>query len=125
MALSYQCKIILEKNPLTCKLETPTAVMMPNITRNIPPMMGVGMLANTAPILPNMPVKSRTKPPATMTILLPTCGDGEKAITGNKKKRKLIYTSQLSTWIGLEVKFQDSLAESNILYSTVCQRTSI
>ena len=58
---------------LTWRLEIPTAVMTPNITRNMPPITGVGMVANAAPIFPNMPIRSSTKPAATITILLPTC----------------------------------------------------
>ena len=58
---------------LTCRLEIPTAEMIPNITRNMPPITGVGMVANAAPIFPNMPIRSNTQPAATITILLPTC----------------------------------------------------
>ena len=64
---------------LTCRLEIPTAVMTPNITRNMPPITGVGMVAKAAPIFPNTPIRSSTQPAATITILLPTCsaqGDG-------------------------------------------------
>ena len=58
---------------LTWRLEIPTAVMTPNITRNMPPITGVGMVANAAPIFPNMPIRSSTQPAATITTLLPTC----------------------------------------------------
>lgn len=59
---------------LTCRLEIPTAVMTPNITRNMPPITGVGMVANAAPIFPRTPIRSSTQPAATITDLLPTCG---------------------------------------------------
>ena len=65
---------------LTWRLEIPTAVMTPNITRNMPPITGVGMVANAAPIFPNMPIRSSTQPATTITILLPTCSIQEEGI---------------------------------------------
>lgn len=64
---------LLRASCLTCRLEIPTAVMTPNITRNMPPITGVGMVAKAAPIFPNRPIRSSKQPAATITILLPTC----------------------------------------------------
>lgn len=57
---------------VTCKLEIPTAVIMPNITRNRPPMTGVGMLASIAPAFPKTPLRSMAQAPAMITMRLPT-----------------------------------------------------
>ena len=65
--------VLLRVPRLTCRLEIPTAVMTPNITRNMPPITGVGMVAKAAPIFPNTPIRSSKQPAATITILLPTC----------------------------------------------------
>lgn len=58
---------------LTCKLETPAALMTPNITINIPPITGSGIVVKTAPILPKTPIKTIKTPLVKITILLPTC----------------------------------------------------
>lgn len=57
----------------TCKLETPAALMTPNITRNIPPTTGSGMVVKMAATLPKIPIKTIKAPLVKITILLPTC----------------------------------------------------
>lgn len=78
---------IPEGSGLTCRLEMPTAVMIPNITRYMPPITGLGMVANAAPIFPKTPMRSSTQPAATITILLPTCSTqetGDKEVNANQ-----------------------------------------
>lgn len=57
----------------TCRFETPTAAIIPNITKNIPPMTGVGIVLKMAPIFPNNPIMTMMTPLATITMRLPTC----------------------------------------------------
>lgn len=57
----------------TCRLETPAADMTPNITRNIPPITGVGIVVNIAPTLPSIPIITIKTPLTTITMRLPTC----------------------------------------------------
>lgn len=57
----------------TCRLEIPVAVMTPNMTINIPPTTGSGMVVNTALILPKTPSKIMKTPLRRITRLLPTC----------------------------------------------------
>lgn len=106
----------------TCRLEIPTAVIMPNITRNMPPMTGVGMLANIAPTFPKTPLRSMVQAPAMITMRLPTWG---------KRKRRQLWagtarqgvavpvsvelpgrtcTSDLSTWCCLQCQGLDTAA---------------
>lgn len=56
----------------TCKLETPAAEMTPNITMNIPPITGDGIVVNIAPTLPKTPMTTIKTPLATITMRLPT-----------------------------------------------------
>lgn len=57
----------------TCKLETPAALMTPNMIMNIPPTTGSGMVVKTAPIFPKIPIKTMKTPLEKITTLLPTC----------------------------------------------------
>lgn len=57
----------------TCRLEIPVAVMTPNMTINIPPTTGSGMVVSTALILPKTPIKIMKTPLRRITLLLPTC----------------------------------------------------
>lgn len=57
----------------TCKLETPAALMTPNMIMNIPPTTGSGMVVKTAPIFPKIPIKTMKTPLVKITTLLPTC----------------------------------------------------
>lgn len=61
----------------------PTAAITPNITRNMPPITGMGMLASMAPTFPKMPLRSMAQAPAMITIRLPTCA---------KRKRRQSHT---------------------------------
>ena len=38
-----------------CRFAIPTAVIIPNMTMKTPPMIGSGMVTNSAPNLPSMP----------------------------------------------------------------------
>ena len=55
-----------------CKLEIPTAAIIPNMTMKTPPTMGSGILTNNAPILPRSPKAIRTRAPNWITRRLPT-----------------------------------------------------
>lgn len=68
-----KCHITQVKYFSTCKFETPTADMIPNMTKNIPPMIGVGIVLKMAPIFPNNPIMAMMTPLATITMRLPTC----------------------------------------------------
>lgn len=57
----------------TCRLETPAAAMTPNITMNIPPITGDGIVVNIAATLPSMPITTIKTPLTTITMRLPTC----------------------------------------------------
>lgn len=57
----------------TCKLETPAALMTPNMIMNIPPTTGSGMVVKTALIFPKIPIKTMKIPLVKITTLLPTC----------------------------------------------------
>lgn len=57
---------------ITCKLDIPTAAIIPNITRNMPPMTGSGMVIKTAPNFPNMPRMIIRMPVVWRTSRLPT-----------------------------------------------------
>ena len=56
----------------TCRLDTPAAEMTPNITMNMPPITGVGIVVNIAPTLPNTPMTTIKTPLAIITMRLPT-----------------------------------------------------
>lgn len=57
----------------TCRLEIPAAAMTPNMTINIPPTTGLGMVAKMAPILPKTPMNIMMTPLTRITALLLTC----------------------------------------------------
>lgn len=57
----------------TCRLEIPAAAMTPNITKNMPPITGDGIVVKIAPTLPNTPMTTIKTPLATITMRLPTC----------------------------------------------------
>lgn len=73
----------------TCRLETPAAAMTPNITMNIPPITGDGIVVNIAATLPSTPMTTIKTPLTTITMRLPTCEKNRK----EKKRREvmLIY----------------------------------
>ena len=54
------------------RLERPTAVMIPNITEKMPPMIGSGMVTKRAPTLLTTPMQRRRTAAYWMTLLLPT-----------------------------------------------------
>lgn len=56
-----------------CRAERPTAVIILNTTTNIPPMIGSGMMINTAPTLPIRPHTSMIPPAYWITRRDPTC----------------------------------------------------
>lgn len=58
-----------------CKLDIPTAVIIPNITMNTPPTMGSGIVANRAPNFPRMARRIIMIAPYCTTRRLPTCGN--------------------------------------------------
>lgn len=59
-------------NLFTWRFEIPTAAIIPNITRNMPPMTGSGMVMNTAPNFPKIPRTIIRIPVVWRTSLLPT-----------------------------------------------------
>lgn len=76
--------IILQHwNRFTWRLDIPTAVIIPNITRNIPPMTGTGMVIKIAPNFPKIPRKIIRTAVVWRTNLLPTW---------NKNSRTNSYT---------------------------------
>ena len=64
--------IMFAKMLCTCRLDTPAAEMTPNITMNMPPITGVGIVVNIAPTLPNTPMTTIKTPLAIITMRLPT-----------------------------------------------------
>ena len=56
----------------TWRLDIPTAAIIPNITRNMPPITGSGMVIKTAPNFPKIPRTIIRMPVVWMTNLLPT-----------------------------------------------------
>ena len=55
-----------------CRLEIPTAAIIPNMTMKTPPTIGSGMLTNNAPNLPTTPTTIMTRAPHWITRRLPT-----------------------------------------------------
>lgn len=68
--LCHSMNIFCQK--CTCRLDTPAAEMTPNITMNMPPITGVGIVVNMAPTLPNTPMTTIKTPLAIITMRLPT-----------------------------------------------------
>ena len=48
---------LVELRSTNCRFDRPTAVMIPNMTEKIPPIIGSGMVTNKAPILLHTPIK--------------------------------------------------------------------
>uniref|UniRef100_A0A0B6ZT84 Uncharacterized protein n=1 Tax=Arion vulgaris TaxID=1028688 RepID=A0A0B6ZT84_9EUPU len=55
-----------------CKVERPTDVTIPKLTRTIPPRTGSGMVVRNAPILPTMPPSRKIAPATRNADLLAT-----------------------------------------------------
>ena len=71
-------KVILKCRVCTCKLETPAAEMTPNITINMPPITGSGIVVKMATTFPIIPMTTIKTPLTTITIRLPTCKNKKK-----------------------------------------------
>ena len=65
-------RFLVELRSTNWRLERPTAVMIPNMTQKIPPMIGSGMVTQRAPILLTTPMQRRMPAAYWMTLLLPT-----------------------------------------------------
>jgi len=55
------------------RFDNPAAVIIPNMTQKVPPMMGSGIVMKRAPILDKTPKRSIMKAAAWITLRLPTC----------------------------------------------------
>ena len=65
-------KFLLELRSTNCKFDRPTAVIIPNMTKKMPPTIGVGIKVNTAPNLEKSPNIIIINPPYWTTRRLPT-----------------------------------------------------
>ena len=65
-------RFLVEFRSTNCRFDSPTAVMIPNMTEKMPPMMGSGIVTNSAPTLLHTPMKSSMAAAYWMTRLLPT-----------------------------------------------------
>lgn len=64
--------VLIKCQMCTCRLETPAAEMTPNITRNMPPITGSGIVVKMAATFPIMPMTTIKTPLNSITIRLPT-----------------------------------------------------
>jgi hypothetical protein len=74
---------------LTRRLDIPTDVTMPNITKYMPPMMGVGMEAKRTPIFPITPIMNMRIALQRITLLLPTYNSLYKSARGGRAVSEL------------------------------------
>ena len=71
-------RFLVELRSTNCRLERPTAVMMPNMTVKIPPMIGLGMVTMRAASLEKIPKRIMMAAAHWITLLLPTWGGQSK-----------------------------------------------
>ena len=65
-------KLRVEFKSTNCRLDNPTAVIIPNMIHRTPPTIGVGIVEKRAPTLFNMPMIIIKHPANCTTRLLPT-----------------------------------------------------
>lgn len=90
-------------NVFTWRLDTPTAAITPNITRNMPPMTGSGIVIKIAPNFPKIPRMIIRIPAVWRTNLLPTysCIKKEHMYSqygAHKKASSFILTILQAVW---------------------------
>lgn len=63
-------------------------MITPNITINMPPITGTGMLASIAPTFPKMPLRSMAQAPAMITTGLPTWDKMKRRESDTEQQRQ-------------------------------------